>query len=159
MRFSRGLPFVFALATTPAAAEVDNNYFHDDAYPVEITLPRDWSISQHASYPGLRAHAVHVSGKAKMTLAIERVPDGTSARSYADENRRKLAEVGFRPGRLEQHPSGALVFESTTPHRRTALKQAYLTEGGLACILTLSAPPNLMRASVRDFDDALRNLV
>ncbi|MFH0901588.1 MAG: hypothetical protein V2A73_13250 [Pseudomonadota bacterium] len=140
-----------------ASAEIDGNRFTDPASQLELTVPPDWRLSEHSSYPGILLFAVN--GRARMTLAAESVPDGIAIRSHCELSERTLKKAGFVIRLLAPHPSGAYILDATGPDKKTRVRQGYYIRGGIAYVLTLAAPAVEIRSHYRAFSDTLRSLL
>lgn len=158
MRRVAVLLLVSALAPAPGAADVDHSHYRSELWGVELLVPADWQLAEQQAYPGILVSAWSGDGKARMTLAAERLTTPTTTQGYGNKNRRTLEKIGFRVVYFLAHPSGAHILDAVAPNRRTRMKQAYWVEGDTAFVLSLAAPRQLMRASRRTFEDTLEKV-
>ena len=56
-----------------ARAEVFGASFRSTTWGVEMTVPRGWELSDQSAYPGIVARAYEHKGKARMTLAAQKL--------------------------------------------------------------------------------------
>jgi hypothetical protein len=161
MRLALGC-VVLAIAALPVDARaectVDRDAFKCPDWNVELFAPLDWELSAQPAYPGVLVSGVHRTGRARMTLAVQKLEPNETAKTYADRNRLALKKVGFRVGELAAHPSGAYLVDATSPDKSRRIRQGYRVHGDVAYILTVGAPSSSLRSYFRAFDDTLRSL-
>ncbi len=143
-------------------AEVDRNIYRSTTVGVEIVFPPDWAVSEQRSYPYLLATAIDRVLGGRMTLSQERLREGEKLRDAVERNRTTLKKLGFKlqAQGITTHPTGALVFEATTPDGRSVVRQAYRTfeDSDAIFVVTLAAPVASMQRYRRAFDDSLRGM-
>jgi hypothetical protein len=149
---------VLTHAPVSAIARCDRDSCQFDELDLRISFPRSWQLSDHSPYPGVLVMAVQEERDGRMTLAAEEVPSYETAEAYLAKSHRALTRRRFKVGRVTIHPTGALVFDTESPRRGKALRQAYLLRNGVAYVLTLASPKQHMRSHLRAFDDTLRSM-
>ncbi len=150
--------FVAAHSTAHADCTVDRDAFRCPDWGIELYAPLDWELSAQPAYPGILVSGVHRTGRARMTLAVQKLEPDETAKTYADRNRLALKKVGFRVGDMTPHPTGAYLIDATSPDRSRRIRQGYRVHAGMAYVLTIGAPSNSLRAYYRAFDDTLRSI-
>jgi hypothetical protein len=159
-RFSAVLCVLATVVAIRVSAEVYNGNFHSATYPVELTVPRDWELSEQKSYPGILVYATHHKYGGRMTLAAQKLGAGETIKAYVDKNERALKKVGYvvAPMSACRAASGAML-GATTGDKTHKIVQAYLEHENIAYTLTIASNPDMMRSYMGAFCDTLSSIV
>jgi hypothetical protein len=145
-------------AGQPARGEIFGNTFRSVELGVELTVPRGWELSDQRSYPGIIARAFEHTGGARLSLAVQELRPGETARAYVERNATSLRRLHYRVAGMSTNAEGAILLDGATADTKRALRQAYVVRNGFAYILTLASAPDAMRFYGRAFDDTLRSM-
>lgn len=149
---------VAVAAAPPVGAEVDGADFESAEWRVRMTAPRNWQVSERASYPNVLLWLSRRSPRGKMLFTAEHLPPGEGPLEYAKRTSAMLTTLGFRVRAPQLHSaSGAYWIDAET--KDAFLRQAFLVSEGVGYSLTLSAESNRARSQhLRAFDAALRSV-
>jgi hypothetical protein len=150
--------FFASAGTARAECAVDRDRFTCTEWHVELFVPPDWELTAQTAYPGILTSGVHKGGTGRLSFAAQRVDPAMTAKTYAEQNRKTLKDVGFRVGDLAAHPTGAYLVDSLSPDRQRRIRQGYVVAHGVAYVLTIAAPTKAWRSYMRAFDDTLRSI-
>jgi hypothetical protein len=143
-----------------ASAEVYNGNFRSALYPVELTVPREWELSEQASYPGILVYATHHKYGGRMTLAAQKLAADETLKAYVEKNERALKKVGYQIAPMTAcRASEASMLGGTTKDKSRRVVQAYLEHEGIAYVLTIASAPDAMRSYMGAFCDTLGSVV
>jgi hypothetical protein len=148
-----------AAPATPARAEVYGNNFRSAAWGVEMTVPRDWELSEQMSYPGILAFATHHKYGGRILLAVQKLAPGETAKTYAERNEKSLKQIGYRVAGVTRCRSATAMLDATVPDRQHRVLQAYLVKNDIGYVLTLAAPAKMIDSYQGAFCDTLSSLV
>jgi hypothetical protein len=156
---SRISALIFLLCAT-VRAEVYNGNFHSAAYPVELTVPRDWELSEQKSYPGILVYATHHKYGGRMTLAAQKLGNGETIKAYVEKNERALKKIGYQVAAMSAcRANSAGMLGGTTEDKSRKIVQAYLEHENVAYVLTIASGPDAMRSYMGAFCDTLSSIV
>jgi hypothetical protein len=149
---------VVGSAMPSARAEVYGSNFRSSTWRVDMTVPRDWELTEQASYPGILAYATHHKGGGRMTLAVQRLDGDDTLKTYVERNDKALRKIGYRVSGINACRTSHPILDATTPDKQKRLVQAYLNHDGAAYVLTLAARSQSIRSYMGAFCDTLGSL-
>jgi hypothetical protein len=158
---ARALPILLALPFLVAAG--GGSRLRNDAVKVRgFEAPLGWESQPVGSYARLIG-AWETKDGGRMTLVAQKVKDGASARSLADESRPALERQGFRDIKLAAAPpagdeSDRVVLDAVIDEGRRFVKQLYVVSGNLGYVVTMVGPIARAAAMKHDFDEAATSL-
>jgi hypothetical protein len=156
----RALPL---LLLAPFLVAAGGSRFRSDAMKVRgFEAPLGWESQPVGSYARLLA-AWETKDGGRMTLVAQKVKDGASARSLADESRPALERQGFRGIKLAPVPpagddSDRIALDAVVDEGRRFVRQLYAVSGSLGYVVTMVGPIGRAPQMKRDFDEAAASL-
>ena len=141
-----------------ARAEVFGASFRSTTWGVEMTVPRGWELSDQSAYPGIVARAYEHKGKARMTLAAQKLAPTDTLRTVVERNQKTLEGLGYKIVTVNPHPTGALLLESLTRDGKRDVRQAYLGRGDTVYVLSMAVAAEQSSGYLRPFEETLRGL-
>ncbi len=148
------LPFLVAAGGRP---------FRNDAWKVRgFEPPVGWEPQPVGSYARLLG-AWETKDGGRMTLVAQKIKEGMSARSLADESRPALERQGFRAIELSAAPpstdeTSRVVLAATLDDAHRFVRQLYVVAGNVGYVVTMVGPLARAPQMRRDFDEAATSL-
>jgi len=147
-----------AFSSSGTPAEIYGSLYRSDRYRVEMLVPKEWTLSEDVSYPGMLVIAAHKTG-ARLTLSVQPLPPDVGLKDYVERNEKALRKLGYRIVGVAARPGGSLVLDAVAPGGKKRVRQAYLLHDQTAYILTVAATTQAMPGFLSAFDYVLSSLV
>ncbi|HWE30184.1 MAG TPA: hypothetical protein VHB97_19390 [Polyangia bacterium] len=154
---------LLVVALLPLLVAAGGRPYHNDAMKVRgFEAPLGWEPQPVGSYARLLA-AWETKDGGRMTLVAQKVKEGATARSLADESRPALERQRLRDLKLSSVPpagddSDRALVDAIVDDGHRFVRQLYAVAGDIGYVVTMVGPIARAPQMKRDFDEAATSL-